>query len=72
MPDPDQIEALVSSRTRAIVLINTNNPTGANYHRALLERIVEIARRYRLLLLVDEIYDGILYDDAVFLSLIHI
>ena len=66
LPDPEQIESLVSSRTRAIVLINPNNPTGANYPKALLERIVEIARRYRLLLLVDEIYDGILYDDAVF------
>ncbi|TCT23587.1 pyridoxal phosphate-dependent aminotransferase [Thermomonas haemolytica] len=66
LPDPEQIESLVSSRTRAIVLINPNNPTGASYPRALLERIVEIARRYRLLLLVDEIYDGILYDDATF------
>ena len=66
LPDPEQIEALVSSRTRAIVLINPNNPTGATYPRDLLERIVEIARRYRLLLLVDEIYDGILYDDATF------
>jgi len=66
LPDPEQIESLVSSRTRAIVLINPNNPTGANYPKPLLERIVEIARRYRLLLLVDEIYDGILYDDAVF------
>ncbi len=66
LPDPEQIESLVSSRTRAIVLINPNNPTGANYPRALLERIVEIARHYRLLLLVDEIYDGVLYDDAVF------
>ena len=66
LPDPDQIESLVSSRTRAIVLINPNNPTGANYPRDLLERIVAIAQRYRLLLLVDEIYDHILYDDAVF------
>lgn len=66
LPDPEQIESLVSSRTRAIVLINPNNPTGTSYPRALLERIVEIARRYRLLLLVDEIYDGILYDDATF------
>ena len=66
LPDPDEIEALVSPRTRAIVLINPNNPTGAVYPRALLERIVEIARHYRLLLLVDEIYDGVLYDDAVF------
>ena len=66
LPDPDQIESLVSSRTRAIVLINPNNPTGANYPRALLERIVAIAQKHRLLLLVDEIYDGILYDDHVF------
>lgn len=66
LPDPEQIESLISSRTRAIVLINPNNPTGANYPRDLLERIIEIARRYRLLLLVDEIYDGVLYDDALF------
>jgi alanine-synthesizing transaminase len=66
LPDPDQIESLVSSRTRAIVLINPNNPTGANYPRALLERIVAIAQKHRLLLLVDEIYDGILYDDNTF------
>lgn len=66
LPDPDEIEALVSSRTRAIVLINPNNPTGAAYPHALLARIVEIARRHGLLLLVDEIYDGILYDGATF------
>jgi alanine-synthesizing transaminase len=69
MPDPDEIEALVSSRTRAIVLINPNNPTGANYPRALLERIVAIAARHRLLLLCDEIYDSILYDDAQFVPI---
>ena len=66
LPDPEQIESLVSSRTRAIVLINPNNPTGANYPREILERIVAIAQRYRLLLLVDEIYDHILYDGHVF------
>src|SRR5690554_1952454 len=66
LPDPEEIEALVSERTRAIVLINPNNPTGAAYPRALLERIVDIARRRRLLLMVDEIYEGILYDDARF------
>ena len=66
LPDPEQIESLVSTRTRAIVLINPNNPTGANYPRALLERIVEIARRHGLLLLCDEIYDGILYDGNAF------
>ena len=66
LPDPDEIEALVSSRTRAIVLINPNNPTGANYPRELLERIVAIAAKHDLLLMCDEIYDGILYDDATF------
>lgn len=66
LPDPDALEALVSPRTRAIVLINPNNPTGAVYPRALLERIVAIAARHGLLLLCDEIYDGITYDGAVF------
>ncbi len=66
LPDPDEIEALVSPRTRAIVLINPNNPTGAVYPRALLERIVAVAEKHRLLLMVDEIYDGVLYDEAAF------
>jgi len=66
LPDPDEIESLVSPRTRAIVLINPNNPTGATYPRALLERIVAIAAKYNLLLMADEIYDSILYDDATF------
>lgn len=66
LPDPDQIEHLVSPRTRAIVLINPNNPTGANYPRALLERIVAIAQKHGLLLMSDEIYDGILYQDEAF------
>lgn len=64
LPDPDEIEALVSSRTRALVLINPNNPTGAAYPRALLERLVAIAAKHKLLLMADEIYDGILYDGA--------
>jgi len=63
LPDPDEIEALVTARTRAIVLINPNNPTGAVYPRALLERIVDVARRHGLLLMADEIYDGIVYDE---------
>ena len=66
LPDPDEIEKLVSSRTRAIVLINPNNPTGAVYPRGLLERIVAIAQRHQLLLMSDEIYDSILYDGAAF------
>jgi alanine-synthesizing transaminase len=66
LPDPDEIEALVSPRTRALVLINPNNPTGAVYPRELLQALVEVAERHRLLLLTDEIYDGILYDGAQF------
>ena len=66
LPDPDEIASLVSSRTRAIVLINPNNPTGAAYPRALLEQIAAIAARHKLLLMADEIYDSILYDDATF------
>ncbi len=66
LPDPDEVESLVTPRTRALVLINPNNPTGAVYPRALLERLVAIAARHRLLLLTDEIYDEILYDGASF------
>ncbi len=66
LPDAAEIDALVTPRTRAIVLINPNNPTGANYPRALLEAIVEVAARHRLVLMADEIYDGILFDDARF------
>ncbi|MGN6111928.1 MAG: aminotransferase class I/II-fold pyridoxal phosphate-dependent enzyme [Luteimonas sp.] len=69
LPDPDEIAALVTPRTRAIVLINPNNPTGASYPRALLERIVAITAKHRLLLMADEIYDGILYDGAAFTAL---
>ncbi|WP_166210891.1 aminotransferase class I/II-fold pyridoxal phosphate-dependent enzyme [Cognatiluteimonas telluris] len=70
LPDPDEIEALIQSRprgkVRALVLINPNNPTGAVYPRALLERLVAIAARHGLLLMADEIYDGIVYDDGIF------
>ena len=69
LPDPDEIEALCGPRTRAIVLINPNNPTGACYPRDLLERIVATAERRGLLLLCDEIYDDIRYDGAPFTPL---
>src|SRR6476469_8393811 len=71
LPDPDEIEALVTPRTRVIVLINPNNPTGAVYPRALLERIADVARRHGLLLLADEIYDGIVYDERPEAPLFH-
>ncbi len=63
-PDLEDIRSKVTDRTKAIVVINPNNPTGAVYSRQLLEGIVEIAREHSLLLLADEIYDRILYDDA--------
>lgn len=66
LPDPAEIEASITNRTRAIVVINPNNPTGANYPKELLKDIVEIAERHQLTILSDEIYDQILYDDAVF------
>ncbi|MDR2872156.1 MAG: aminotransferase class I/II-fold pyridoxal phosphate-dependent enzyme [Xanthomonadaceae bacterium] len=69
LPEPTEIETLVSSRTRALVLINPNNPAGAVYPRELLERIVAVAVKHNLLLMVDEIYDQILYDDARFVPL---
>ena len=65
-PDVAEMEALITPRTRAIVLINPNNPTGANYSRELLAEIVALAERHQLVLMADEIYDGILYDAAVF------
>jgi alanine-synthesizing transaminase len=64
-PDTDNVEALVSDRTKALVIINPNNPTGAVYSKQTLERLLDIARRHRLLVLADEIYDQILYDGAV-------
>lgn len=66
LPDPEQIEALITPRTRALVVINPNNPTGAVYPRELLERLVALAGKHHLLLMADEIYDGITYDGAVF------
>ena len=64
VPDPAEIEALITRRTRAIVVINPNNPTGAVYPRAILEQLARIAERHQLILLCDEIYDQITYDDA--------
>lgn len=69
LPDPEQIEKLITPRTRALVVINPNNPTGANYPRELLQQLVQLAAKHKLLLMADEIYDGILYDEAVFTPL---
>ena len=64
-PDLEDIRSKVTPKTKAIVIINPNNPTGAVYSREVLEAIVQIARENQLLLLSDEIYDRILFDDAV-------
>jgi alanine-synthesizing transaminase len=64
-PDLEDIRSKVTPRTKAIVVINPNNPTGAVYSRAVLEGIAEIARENSLLVLSDEIYDRILFDGAV-------
>jgi alanine-synthesizing transaminase len=63
-PDPDEIRSLLTERTRAIVLINPNNPTGAVYSRELLEEIARIAEQNRIVIFSDEIYDEMLYGDA--------
>ena len=64
-PDLDDIKSKITLRTKAIVIINPNNPTGAVYSKELLEQIAEIARQHNLLIYADEIYDKILYDGAV-------
>ena len=69
VPDPDEIESLVTRRTRAIVVINPNNPTGAVYPRAVLEGIARIAEKHHLVVLADEIYDQVLYDGAEFVPM---
>jgi alanine-synthesizing transaminase len=65
LPDIEDLRAKVSSRTKAIVVINPNNPTGAVYPRQVLSDIADVAREHSLVVLADEIYDKILYDDAV-------
>ncbi|MGO8940921.1 MAG: pyridoxal phosphate-dependent aminotransferase, partial [Mycobacterium sp.] len=68
-PDIADIESKITERTKALVVINPNNPTGAVYSRENLIQIVDLARKHQLLLLADEIYDKILYDDAQHISL---
>ncbi len=63
-PDLADLESRITERTKALVVINPNNPTGAVYTREILTQMVELARKHQLLLLADEIYDKILYDDA--------
>ena len=67
-PDIADIESKVTDRTKAIVIINPNNPTGALYSKELLERIVDIARRHELIIFSDEIYDRLVMDGEQHIS----
>ncbi len=63
-PDPSQIERLITDKTRAIVIINPNNPTGAVYGVETLRRIAELAEARQLVVFSDEIYDHMLFDES--------
>ena len=68
-PDIDDIKNKITKNTKAIVVINPNNPTGAVYSEELLLQIIELARQHNLIIYSDEIYDKILYDGAIHIPL---
>lgn len=68
-PDLSDMEAKITPRTKAVVIINPNNPTGAVYAKEVLEGIVEIARKHQLMIFADEIYDRLCMDDAEHVSI---
>jgi alanine-synthesizing transaminase len=68
-PDMDDIRRKITARTRAIVVINPNNPTGALYPPAVLTELVEVARQHRLIVFADEIYDKTLFDGETHTSI---
>ncbi len=69
LPDLDDIRSKITPNTRALVIINPNNPTGALYPDELLKELVEIARQHNLILCADEVYDKVLYDGNTHTSL---
>jgi alanine-synthesizing transaminase len=68
-PDPEAVAKLITPRTRAIVIINPNNPTGAVYSRERLAALARLAEQHNLVVMSDEIYDQMLYDDAEFVPM---
>jgi len=68
-PDLADIRAKITPNTRAIVVINPNNPTGALYSNEILQEIIQVAREHQLVIFADEIYDKMLYDGAVHTSI---
>ncbi|MFZ6847416.1 pyridoxal phosphate-dependent aminotransferase [Undibacterium sp. RuRC25W] len=69
MPDIEDIKSKITPNTKAIVVINPNNPTGALYPVSVLQQIVELARQHQLIVFADEIYDKTLYDEAEHVSI---
>ncbi|HYP81714.1 pyridoxal phosphate-dependent aminotransferase [Variovorax sp.] len=69
LPDLDDIRAKITPRTKGIVVINPNNPTGVIYPESLLRDIVQIAREHGLVILADEVYDKVLYDGVKHVAL---
>jgi alanine-synthesizing transaminase len=69
MPDLNDMRSKITPNTRAIIIINPNNPTGALYSDDLLKEIIEIARQHQLIIFSDEIYDKVLYDGATHTSI---
>ena len=69
LPDLDDMRAKITPNTRAIVIINPNNPTGALYPDSLLREIVELARKHGLIIYADEVYDKVLYDGVTHTSI---
>jgi len=69
LPDVAHMESLINSRTKAVVVINPNNPSGAVYDRETLQEIVALTEKHGLVVMADEIYDRMVYDDAEFIPL---
>ena len=69
MPDLEAMAKLINERTRAIVVINPNNPSGAVYSRDTLQAIVDLAEQHHLVVMADEIYDQMVYDEAEFIPM---
>ena len=68
-PDVEQIESLITKKSKAIVIINPNNPSGAVYDRNTLRQMVALAEKHGLVVLADEIYDQMVYDDAEYIPI---
>ena len=68
-PDIDDVRKKITARTKALVVINPNNPTGSHYPREILTSLVDLAREHGLVLYADEIYDKVLYDDREHVSI---